>query len=72
MSFFDKLKKSLTGTREAIKSGIDNVFAAFRSVDEDLYEELEEALILADVGAEEVEIEDEDNESIDDILDDLE
>ncbi len=52
MSFFDKLKKSLTGTREAIKSGIDNVFAAFRSVDEDLYEELEEALILADVGAE--------------------
>ena len=52
MAFFDKLKKSLAGTREAIKSGIDNVFAAFRSVDEELFEELEEALILADVGAE--------------------
>ncbi len=51
MAFFDKLKQGLTGTRNAIKEKIDNVFSAFRSVDEDLFEELEEALIMADVGA---------------------
>ncbi len=51
MAFFDKLKKGLSGTRNAIKDKIDNVFSVFRSVDEDLFEELEEALIMADVGA---------------------
>jgi len=51
MAFFDKLKKGLAGTRSAIKEKIDNVFSAFRSVDEELFEELEEALIMADVGA---------------------
>ena len=51
MAFFDKLKQGLTGTRNAIKEKIDNVFSAFRSVDEELFEELEEALIMADVGA---------------------
>lgn len=51
MAFFDKLKKGLAGTRTAIKEKIDSVFSAFRSVDEDLFEELEEALIMADVGA---------------------
>ena len=52
MSFFDKLKNGLAGTRNAIKSGIDNVFAVFSSVDDELFDELEEALIMADVGAE--------------------
>ncbi len=52
MAFFDKLKASLTGTKEAIKGKIDNVFNMFKSVDEELFEELEEALIMADVGAE--------------------
>ncbi len=52
MAFFDKLKASLTGTKEAIKGKIDNVFSMFKTVDEELFEELEEALIMADVGAE--------------------
>ena len=52
MAFFDKLKASLTGTKEAIKGKIDGVFNMFKTVDEELFEELEEALIMADVGAE--------------------
>ncbi len=51
MAFFDKLKAGLTGTRTAIKDKIDNIFSVFKSVDEELFEELEEALITADVGA---------------------
>lgn len=51
MAFFDKLKAGLTNTRTAIKEQIDNIFTAFKTVDEELYEELEEALITADVGA---------------------
>lgn len=52
MAFFERLKAGLTNTRTAIKDKIDNVFSVFKSVDEELYEELEEALITADVGAE--------------------
>lgn len=52
MAFFDKLKASLTGTKEAIKGKIDGVFSMFKTVDEELFEELEEALIMADAGAE--------------------
>ena len=52
MAFFDKLKASLTGTKEAIKGKIDGVFNMFKTVDEELFEELEEALTMADVGAE--------------------
>ncbi len=51
MAFFDRLKAGLTNTRSAIKEKLDDVFSVFKSVDEDLYEELEEALIMADVGA---------------------
>ena len=51
MAFFDRLKAGLTNTRTAIKEQIDNVFKAFKSVDEELFEELEEILITADVGA---------------------
>ena len=52
MSFFDKLKQGLSKTKEAINSKINTVFSTFRKVDEELLEELEEALILSDVGAE--------------------
>lgn len=52
MAFFERLKAGLTNTRTAIKDKIENVFSVFKSVDEELYEELEEALITADVGAE--------------------
>ncbi len=50
MGFFDKLKAGLTKTRENISEQINTVFSTFVSVDEDLYDELEEALIMADIG----------------------
>ncbi len=50
MSFFDKLKQGLTKTKDAFNNKINTVFANFRKVDEELLEELEEALILSDVG----------------------
>lgn len=52
MSFFDRLKQGLTKTKEAITGKVNEVFSNFRKVDENLLEELEEALILSDVGAE--------------------
>lgn len=50
MSFFDKLKAGLTKTKEAITGKVNEVFSNFRKVDEELLDELEEALILSDVG----------------------
>ena len=50
MGFFDKLKKGLFKTKNAIVDKIDNLFKAFRKVDEDLFDELEELLISADIG----------------------
>ena len=52
MGFFDKLKQGLTKTKESFNEKINNVFKNFRKVDEDLLEELEEALIMSDVGME--------------------
>ena len=51
MAFFDKLKQSLTKTKNSFTEKIDSVLSAFHKVDEDLMDELEEALICADVGA---------------------
>jgi len=50
MGFFDKLKNGLFKTKSAIVDKIENVFKSFAKVDEDLFEELEELLISADVG----------------------
>ena len=50
MGFFDKLKSGLAKTKNAIVGKIDSLFKAFRRVDEELFEELEELLITADVG----------------------
>ncbi|MBQ6824718.1 MAG: signal recognition particle-docking protein FtsY [Clostridia bacterium] len=50
MGFFEKLKKGLSKTSKNISSKIDSVLAAFGKIDEDLFEELEEALIMADIG----------------------
>ena len=50
MGFFDKLKNGLLKTKNAIVGKIDSLFKAFRKVDEDLFDELEELLISADVG----------------------
>ncbi|MCD8180530.1 MAG: signal recognition particle-docking protein FtsY [Firmicutes bacterium] len=52
MSFFNKLKEGLTKTRESIAQQVNNVFSAFVKVDEELFENLEEALIMADIGVE--------------------
>ena len=51
MSFFDKIKAGLKKTKESTAANINAVFATFRTVDEDLLTDLEDALILADIGA---------------------
>lgn len=48
--FFSRLKEGLAKTRNNIVYGIDNVFNGFPNIDEDFYEELEEILIMGDVG----------------------
>ena len=48
--FFGKLISGLTKTRDNLKSGIDSIFSGFSEIDEDFYEELEEVLIMADIG----------------------
>ena len=50
MGFLDKLKAGLGKTKNALMGQIDNVLKAFVKIDEDALEELEEALICADVG----------------------
>ena len=48
--FFSRLKDGLTKTRENLVKGIDSVFSGFSNIDEDFYEELEEILIMGDLG----------------------
>jgi len=50
MGFFDKLKKGLEKTRKGITEKIDQILVSFGKIDEELFEELEEALIASDVG----------------------
>lgn len=50
MGFFDKLKQGLGKTRESLNEKINGVFSSFRKVDEELLEELEEVLIMSDIG----------------------
>ena len=50
MGFFSKLKEGLSKTKNSFDEKINNVFSHFRKVDEELLEELEEALIMSDVG----------------------
>ena len=50
MGFFDRLVQGLTKTRNNIVSGIDAIFNGFSKIDEDFYEELEEILIMGDLG----------------------
>lgn len=49
-NFFSKLKSGLSKTRDSFVSGIDSIFSGFSEIDEDFYEELEEQLIMADIG----------------------
>ena len=50
MGFFDKIKAGLTKTRDALSSTLGSVFSGFSEIDDDFYDELEECLILADLG----------------------
>ncbi len=52
MGFFDKLKQGLSKTKNSFEEKMNNVFSTFRKVDEDLLGELEEVLIMSDVGVE--------------------
>ena len=52
MGFFDKIKAGLTNTREALSDTLGSVFTGFSEIDDDFYDELEESLILADLGVE--------------------
>ena len=50
MGFFEKLKEGLAKTKSAFVSQVDNLFKSFVKVDEELFDELEELLICADIG----------------------
>ena len=52
MGFFDKLKNGLNKTKTSFDEKMNDIFSNFRKVDEDLLEELEEALIMSDIGIE--------------------
>ena len=50
MGFFDKIKAGLAKTRAALSDTLGEVFTGFQTIDDDFYDELEETLILADLG----------------------
>ncbi len=50
MGFFDKIKAGLEKTRNALSNTLGSVFSGFSEIDDDFYDELEECLILADLG----------------------
>ena len=50
MGFFDKIKAGLEKTRKALSNTLDEVFSGYNEIDDDFYDELEETLILADLG----------------------
>ena len=52
MGFFDKIKAGLSKTRTALSNTLGGVFSGFSQIDDDFYDELEECLILADLGVE--------------------
>ena len=52
MGFFDKIKAGLSKTRAALSNTLGGVFTGFSEIDDDFYDELEEGLILADLGVE--------------------
>lgn len=50
VGFFKRLKNGLSKTRDSFVSGIDSLFTGFSEIDDDFYEELEEVLVMADLG----------------------
>ena len=51
-TFFSKIKEGLSKTRNSILNGVEQVLSSFTKIDEELFEELEEALIMSDIGVE--------------------
>ena len=51
MFFFDKFKKGIQKTRESVSQSIDNALKIFKKIDDEVYDELEEAMILSDMSA---------------------
>lgn len=52
MGFFDKIRSGMAKTRDALSHTLGSVFSGFSEIDDDFYDELEESLILADLGVE--------------------
>ena len=52
MGFLDKIKQGLAKTKQALGNTLGGIFTGFSQIDDDFYDELEEALILADLGVE--------------------
>ena len=52
MGFFDKIKAGMAKTRDALSNTLGSVFSGFSQLDDDFYDELEESMILADLGVE--------------------
>ena len=52
IGFFTKIKNGLSKTRDSILNGVDQVLCSFTKIDEELFEELEESLIMSDIGVE--------------------
>ena len=50
VGFFKRLVKGLSKTRDNIVSGFDSIFSGFSQIDDDFYEELEETLVMGDIG----------------------
>ncbi len=50
--FFSKIKLGLSKTRDSILNGVEQVLSSFTKIDEELFEELEESLIMSDIGVE--------------------
>lgn len=50
MGFLEKIKNGLAKTKKAMSRGLGGIFSSFRGVDDDFYDELEENMILADIG----------------------
>ena len=52
MGFFEKIKAGLKKTKDSLMGNIERVLNSFTKIDEDFFEELEETLIMSDLGAE--------------------
>ena len=50
MGFFDKLKAGLSKTKSSFMGGLNSLFSGSKKIDEDFYDELEETLIMSDLG----------------------